>query len=343
MTNLSRIEDEVRNKVRRLGAIGARVSHDPRGLGALDEAMPPEGLHVALNAFNRARLQPSVAGADAFEELAFMHAAAWVEARFLQEERQRVQPELAGVPRDVTAFVRWFERQKAIGCGQHDPLFEFLATEATRAEMTWFLRQEYCGEVGFDDLIALTQVRMPRAVKLELARNFWDEMGHGEASGMHAPMYADMVRELGIHDTPDEAIVWEGLALCNLLTGLACNRHYVWGSLGALSMIELTSPTRASRVVAGLARLELSDRATRYFELHATLDVSHWNAWRDNALLPLLAEHPELMVPIAEGALLRLHAAGRLFRRYRAELGLDDAGRRVRAPRIADAEGEAPC
>ena len=46
-------------------------------------------------------------------------------------------------------------------------------------QMRWFLTQEVAGEAGFDDLAALTQVKMPQQAKLEIARNYWDEMGRG--------------------------------------------------------------------------------------------------------------------------------------------------------------------
>ena len=51
--------------------------------------------------------------------------------------------------------------------------------------MRWFLTQEAAGEAGFDDLVAMTQVKLPARAKLELARNYWDEMGRG-ARGRHA-------------------------------------------------------------------------------------------------------------------------------------------------------------
>jgi hypothetical protein len=59
-------------------------------------------------------------------------------------------------------------------------------------EMKWFLTQEVAGEAGFEDLTALTQVKLPPRAKLELARNYWDEMGRGNAKGMHGPLLATL-------------------------------------------------------------------------------------------------------------------------------------------------------
>jgi hypothetical protein len=257
-------------------------------------------------------------------DLAAMHAAELVEAKFLEAERAATRPQIEDLPRDVPGFVQWFEALREKGPGQFDPLFEFLATDATRAQMKWFIKQEFNGEVGFDDLIALTQVRLPIAAKLDLARNFWDEMGNGTREGMHGPMFVEMTEELGIHDTPDTEFVWETLAVANLLTAMACIRRYAWHSLGSLTVTELTSPTRATRVVAGLKRLGLSEKASHYFQLHTTIDVDHWRSWRDEALIPMLKETPGIMVPMAEGALMRMNAVARLYKRYRAELKIGE-------------------
>jgi hypothetical protein len=82
--------------------------------------------------------------------------------------------------------------------GQQHPLFDWLAQEATLPQMRWFLTQEAAGEAGFEDLLACTQVKLPPQPKLECARNFWDEMGHGKQSAMHGQMLEHMVRELGL-------------------------------------------------------------------------------------------------------------------------------------------------
>mgnify|MGYP006139274393 CR=1 FL=1 len=47
------------------------------------------------------------------------------------------------------------------GPGQGDPLFPWLAEQAPERAMHWFLEQEVAGEAGFEDLVALTQVKLP--------------------------------------------------------------------------------------------------------------------------------------------------------------------------------------
>jgi hypothetical protein len=146
-------------------------------------------------------------------------------------------------------------------------------------------------------------------------------MGRGNASGMHGPMLGRLAAAFSLAPVP-ETTVWELLALGNLMTALAANRRYAYQSIGALGAIELTAPGRAASVSQALRRLGLSGKARLYFELHATLDVRHSEAWNREILHPLVAENPDTARPIAEGALLRLAAGARCFTRYRREFGL---------------------
>jgi hypothetical protein len=135
---------------------------------------------------------------------------------------------------------------------------------------------------------------------------------------MHGPMLEVLAHELGIE--AGGPVVWQSLALGNLMTALAMNRRYTYESVGALGVIELTAPWRAAHVNAGLKRLGIGGEARRYFALHATLDVKHSAAWNKEVLRPLVAENPATARAMAAGALLRLEAGRRCFERYRAEL-----------------------
>jgi hypothetical protein len=241
------------------------------------------------------------------------------EGAFLDALRLEVEGEAADVPADPDGFLDWFEGLRQSGPGQGDPLFPWLAEQADPDQMRWFLGQEAAGEAGFDDLLAMTQVRMPSRAKLEFARNYWDEMGRGNPKGMHGPMLGLLIDRLALEARIEET-VWESLALANSMTAMATTRRYAWHSVGALGVIELTAPGRSAATAAGLRRLGFSAAERRYFDLHATLDVKHSQAWNGEALRPLVEEDPRRAAAIAEGALIRLHCGARCFERYRAEL-----------------------
>jgi hypothetical protein len=218
----------------------------------------------------------------------------------------------------------WFHALKEDGPGQGDALFPWLAEEASLDQMRWFLRQEAAGEAGFDDLVALTQIRFPARPKLEMANNYWDEMGRGRESGMHGPMLERTTQALELHPNV-ETTAWESLALANLMVAMAINRHLAYQSVGALGAIEMTAPGRVSQVNEGMRRLGLAADVRRYFQLHAGLDVRHSLAWNREVIEPLVAADPGAARAIAEGALLRLSAGARCFDRYRRDLGLERA------------------
>jgi hypothetical protein len=72
-----------------------------------------------------------------------------------------------------------------------------------------------------------------------------------------------------------------------------------------------------------LKRLGVGGEARRYFALHATLDVKHFETWSAEVIFPLVAADARFARAIAEGALMRLAAGARCFTRYRRDLGAD--------------------
>jgi hypothetical protein len=278
-------------------------------------------LHQYLASFNTRRFTPSLPGAGWREEITEFSKALMIEGEFLERERTKVQPLAACVPASDDGFLAWFESLREIGPGQKDPLFSWLAKSASLDDMKWFLTQEVAGEAGFDDLTALTQVRLPQRAKLELARNYWDEMGRGKPKGMHGPLLDTLALRLGLEPRV-ETTVWESLALANTMAGLAANRRYAFHSVGALGVIEMTAPDRAAAVATGLKRLGVPASDRHYFDLHSILDVKHSLAWNAEAIRPMVAERPGVSSAIAEGALMRLECGRRCFERYREQFGL---------------------
>ncbi|WP_269716698.1 iron-containing redox enzyme family protein [Caulobacter sp. NIBR2454] len=295
---------------------GQRLSH----MGGFTPEFPDaESLHRGLAHWNHRRLAVGVPSADWRDEIAEEARMKRTEGEFLEQFRSHVSGLVEDIPTDPEGFVAWFETLKDDGPGQWDPLFDWLEGEAAIEDLKWFLTQEAAGEAGFDDLVAMTQVKLSDRAKLELARNYWDEMGRGRASGMHGPMLTRTTAMLGLQPTIDSTL-WQSLALANTMTAFATNRRYVYHSVGALGVVELTAPTRVACVDAGLKRLGVAPEARKYFALHAQLDVEHSKAWNAEALAPLVEENPACARFIAEGAVMRLICGEQCFDTYRAHL-----------------------
>ena len=132
---------------------------------------------------------------------------------------------------------------------------------------------------------------MPVTAKLEMARNYWDEMGRGRETAMHGRCSRRLASYLQI-DAQPEHVVPESLALGNAMLGLARSRRYCFHSIGALGVIEMTAPTRACFVDAGLKRLRIPTKKRLYFTLHAVLDIKHSECWNREVLRSLVGEDP---------------------------------------------------
>jgi hypothetical protein len=278
----------------------------------------------ALSHWNGERLAPALPGLAAAGRIDRDARMMRLELGFLEELRAEISDEAAMAPTDADGFIAWFEALEQNGPGQHDRLFDWLEAEAELEDLKLYLTQEAAGEAGFDDLVALTQVRLPDRPKMELARNYWDEMGRGNPKGMHGPMLHFVVEALELK--PSIATTcWESLALANAMTGMAANRSYAWHSVGALGVIELTAPARSAAVSRAMRRLGFNAKLRRYFDLHAVLDIKHSEEWNKEAIRPLVedrAEGPARARAMAEGALMRLKCGERCFDRYREMLGV---------------------
>ena len=295
---------------------GQRLAH----LGLFSPEFPDaEALHRGLAHWNHRRLAvrppPAAWRAEIVEEARMKR----LEGAYVEAFRELVAPMVADVPTDPSRFIAWFEDLKSSGPGQYDPLFDWLESQASLEDLKWFLTQEAAGEAGFDDLVAMTQVKLPTRPKLELARNYWDEMGRGHEGGMHGPMLTRTTEALGLNPAIDRTL-WQSLALANTMTAFAATRRYVYQSIGALGVVELTAPTRVGCVANGLKRVGVKPEARKYFVLHAHLDVEHSTAWNAEALEPLVRETPEAARFLAEGAVMRLICGEQCFETYRAHL-----------------------
>ncbi|WP_376088578.1 iron-containing redox enzyme family protein [Roseomonas sp. CCTCC AB2023176] len=292
--------------------------------GTTDAGLGDDAAHaqqVRLCELNRRRFTPALPDEVPDDDLDAFLDMQREEIGFIEAARARVAARSAEAPVDADGFVAWFEELDRSGPGQGDPLHPWLAETATMEQMRWFLTQEVAGEAGFEDLAAITQVRLPTRPKLEIARNYWDEMGRGNPKGMHGPMLDMLSHSLQLTPTI-ETTVWESLALANTMAGLAAHRRYAYHSVGALGVIEQTAPGRTGLVAKGLRRLGVRGKDRHYFDLHSVLDVKHSAAWNAEAIRPLVEADARFARAMAEGALMRLECGAACFGRYRREFGL---------------------
>jgi pyrroloquinoline quinone (PQQ) biosynthesis protein C len=229
------------------------------------------------------------------------------------------------IPSDPKEFERWLRNVVLQHAVADHPLFTYLEKEAVFEEMADFFSQEITVDTRFDDLVALAQVGTDGGMKMELAENYWDEMGNGEMGNVHTVMFNDLLDELGLTSEESlsslfENVTWESLACGNALLYSVLHRKNLYKALGSLGALEMMAPKRFSRLVAGYKRLGLSEKAQKYHSLHIIIDTRHGNGWFKNAILPIVRENPSAMIEIAKGAFYRINTSmdycNMLLRKY---------------------------
>lgn len=213
------------------------------------------------------------------------------------------------LPDDPAAFAEWF-RNTAFNhpLYEHD-LHAFLASEATRPQLEWFFSMECAGEAAFDDMVAMAQVGTRGAVKMEMASNYWDEMGKGRTHAVHTHLFQNLIEGLTLQAPAASDLPWQVLAGVNVMLWSCIPRRNAFRAQGTLGAVELLAPQRCTRVVHGAARVGIRKKTVVYYSAHAIIDISHAEGWLDHVIQPQVASFPDSRTGIAEGLIVRADAS----------------------------------
>jgi pyrroloquinoline quinone (PQQ) biosynthesis protein C len=218
------------------------------------------------------------------------------------------------VPTTPDGFGRWAtEVCEKHASGVTHPLFDFLAEKATFEQLRDFLGQETPFDIHFGDLVALLLPGIHGGQKIELAGNFWDEMGNGHLARTHRQLRLDMMARVGIPAQDYLSNVdgyWvEELRMANMYFQTSSDRSLAPQSIGMLQATELVVPGRLERQIEGWRRVGLTDGEMIYLLEHVTVDVEHAEGWLNHVIAPLAAERPDMLPEVGIGILRRLDCA----------------------------------
>jgi hypothetical protein len=192
-------------------------------------------------------------------------------------------------------------------------VYKWLAEDASWSDVVRFLALEGGPDGGFDDLVAVCQLGLTGSAKLELATNYWDEMGNGDLNAVHTTLHTRLATAIRMPavpriDQPESAL--ERAALGGLL---ATNRGLQPEMLGALGLTELQAGPRCRMVLRALDRCGAPEDAYPFYREHADVDPRHGKDWMDNAIGPVVAEHPDWAAGILRGAWWRSRTNAAFF------------------------------
>ncbi|MCA1712542.1 MAG: iron-containing redox enzyme family protein [Actinobacteria bacterium] len=198
--------------------------------------------------------------------------------------------------------------------------YRWLAKDASWNELVDFLALEGGPDGGFDDLVAVCQVGLSGSAKLELGKNYWDEMGNGNPDGVHTVLHQRMAAAIGMRDVAREDLPVEALERAALGGLLATNRWLQPEMLGALGLLELQAGPRCRLVLQAFDRLGAPEAAYPFYVEHAEVDPVHGKDWMDKAVVPTVAERPAWGPRIVKGAWWRSTVNLAFFEAVRVEL-----------------------
>ena len=131
----------------------------------------------------------------------------------------------------MNALVHHHEEQTAC-------LYSYMRDSCTREEIAFYVCTETSVDNYFDDFLALCQLGLPTVLKLNIAKNYWSEMGDGDHNKIHTNLFVrsrDFCRSIlvGYH-LPNTSHMLES-ANRFFLYGL--RRRYNYRLLGSLFLL----------------------------------------------------------------------------------------------------------
>ncbi|MBD2441244.1 iron-containing redox enzyme family protein [Nostoc sp. FACHB-110] len=170
--------------------------------------------------------------------------------------------------------------------------------------------REQMSEVGYRHLLAIASFdglvegsRLSRIlggaaneVQCTLVRVLLEEYGNGRLSRKHSTFFAQMLEEFKMNTEPEgyfDLVPWEVLACANQNFLTTERKLYFLRYCGALTYFEVAGPAAYKNYLAAAQRLQLSNAAMGYWELHIKEDERHGQWMLDSVALPLAEKYPD--------------------------------------------------
>lgn len=163
--------------------------------------------------------------------------------------------------------------------GVTHPLFDYLATTASRSALETMLWHETWRNASVDDEVACLAMGLQGVMKAVVVSNLWDECGHGKLASFHTYWLRRLLDRLGVWDTAPAArrpLPWWSQIAGNTFNVLLWHPAYRYGAYGFFLITESWVAPHFTALLAGLQRVGLTHPdLTVYFEAHLHIDPHH--------------------------------------------------------------------
>jgi hypothetical protein len=185
------------------------------------------------------------------------------------------------------------------------PLARTLERRASLAEFREFLVHRSAYQLKEADPHSWAVPRLTGRVKEALVEVQADEYGGGRRGRMHATLFANAMRALGLDDRYGaylDRLPGTTLATVNLMSLCGLHRRLRGAIVGHLAVFEMTSPEPNGRYARGLRRLAAGPQATDFFDEHVEADAVHDAIAAHDVAGGLARQEPALAADILFGA-----------------------------------------
>jgi hypothetical protein len=301
--------------------------HSPLpGLDELPEAVDPLGdddLQLALYVC----YELHYAGIEGVDEQLEWNPAVLAFRSIMEAELERGLRKLVDAPSgDPAGCVSvGAELQRLVREDDGPPLSRFVETQATLDQVLEHVVHRSAYQLKEADPHSWAIPRLSGGPKAALVEIQSDEYGAGRAERMHATLFAQTMRELGLDPHYGAYVgLLPGITLAtvNLMSWFGLHRRLRGAVAGHLAAFEMTSSVPNRRYGNGLRRLGFGRRVTEFYDEHVEADAVHESIAAWDLAGALATDEPALAEDILFGAraLLALEArwGAFLLSRWRA-------------------------
>jgi Iron-containing redox enzyme len=233
--------------------------------------------------------------------------------------------------------------RRLVAADDGPPLARYLQRRGTREQFLEFVIQRSVYHLKEADPHTWGIPRLAGRAKAALVEIQADEYGGGNAARMHAELFRNTMRGLGLDDTYGryvDAVPAITLAGNNLMSVFGLRRELRGALVGHLAAFEMTSSAPNRRYSQGLLRLGGDAATRRFYDEHVTADALHEQLALHDLCGSLAEDEPELAEDILFGAAAALYlgnlSAEQMLGCWHAhETSLRDGGAAAASP-IAD-------
>ena len=194
----------------------------------------------------------------------------------------------------------------------------FLRAEGELWQLREYAAQRSLYHLKEADPHAWVLPRLWGRAKAAMAAVEYDEFGGGRAERVHARLFADLMRDLGLdtaYGRQLDAAPAEMLAVVNLMSLFGLHRALRGALVGHFADVEITSSPGSRRLAEALRRTGAGAAAQFFYDEHVEADAVHEQVVRHEVIGGLLEEEPELAQDIAFGIDATEYLEDRLARR----------------------------